>query len=470
MSQHPTLQRPKQRIYLFILFLLLLLFMAFAREWEYDEAWSYMGIQQSGFADIIRYTTFRFANNHLINSLYFKVLEDLGLRQVFFYRLLSIAGFVLFYVAASGILRILRINAYFIVFLLVTPFFLHFSLGRGYSLAIGCFAMSLLYLLKYLDDPQIKYEYAIVLYGAVATLSIFSFLFGFLAICLLLALVKLKQRKDIHTLILLLITGAVVYYVYRVGKIINNFDPDIVGSDSLTKSGTVSSIFTDLSYFSGLKYFGWYKYLKIAVILFCVVLLAIGWRRKTDMRQKRLLLLALIVISLLLMIAAHIGAGAKYPMGRAVFYLEFLLLLVVIPPIAASSGSSLRYVPLLVLAFGSLYHIVELNYEFKHPGFQTMLDRTGNKPLYTLTIDPAVYLVNQFDFQKPNLYQYKSARDLLPLIQKDSSATRFLLYPADHRDSLKTLAFRDLFPCREGFVLAEIAPPGTVRQPAPTQP
>jgi hypothetical protein len=99
-----------------------------------------------------------------------------------------------------------------------------------------------------------------------------------------------------------------------------------------------------------------------------------------------------------------------------------------------------------------------------------MLDRTGSKPLYTLTIDPAIYLVNQFDFQKPNLYQYKSARDLLPLIQKDSSATRFLLYPADHRDSLKTLAFRDLFPCREGFVLAEIAPPEAVRQPAPTQP
>ncbi len=90
-------------------------------------------------------------------------MEDLGLRQVFFFRLLSIAGFVLFYVAATGILRILRINAYFIVFLLVTPFFLHFSLGRGYSLAIGCFAMSLRYLLKYLDDPQTKYEYAIVL-------------------------------------------------------------------------------------------------------------------------------------------------------------------------------------------------------------------------------------------------------------------------------------------------------------------
>lgn len=446
----------KRQYYLFAFFLVLVLFIAFTREWEYDEAWSYMGVQSSGFADILRYTTFHFANNHLINSLYFKVLQSVGLRQVFFYRLLSIAGFLLFYLAASGILRMLKVNYYFIVFLLITPFFLHFSLGRGYSLAIGSFAMSVYYLLKYRETPKTKYEYAIVLFGALATLSIFSFLFGFLAICLLLALFKRKQPINIHTLLLLLISVAVVLYVYRIGKIINSTDPDIVGSDSLIKSGTVSSIFTDLSFYSGLKYFSWYKYFKIAVIASAIVLLVIGWRRNAGLPGNRTILLALLLISLLLMIAAHLAAGAKYPVGRAVFYLEFLLLLVLIVPVAASPRTALLYLPLFLLCFASGYHIFHLTAEFGRKGFRETLAVTGSKPVYAMTIDPALYLINQFYFQKPNICQRKTAGELIPIINKDSSATRYLLYQEDKRDSLMTIKFRDLCPCREGFILAEI--------------
>lgn len=100
--------------------------------------------------------------------------------------------------------------------MVVSPFsdrdtlFFYFTLGRGYGLAVGSFAFSVYFFLRSIDSQRVRDLYSFVFWGLLSCISIFSFLYPFLAQLLILTWYKRKELKNGHTVIMGLVILAVV--------------------------------------------------------------------------------------------------------------------------------------------------------------------------------------------------------------------------------------------------------------------
>lgn len=440
----------RTEIYIFIFFLIALLFFAFNADWVYDESTTYFRVHNNTLWDLLTYDKFKLANNHLFNSLYFKMLERLHSTAVVYYRLFSLVGFVLFFIANSRILKRLKINASYIIFLTVAPYFLYFIYGRGYSLAMGCMAMSFYYLLKYIEEQKVKYEYLIVFFGAISSLAVFSFMYGFLSILVVFGLFKIKHLKNIHTVLLSLIVLAVLLYIAKAGKIVNANDPDIIGvkTFSLFKYGTISSIFSDFSYRdyptsmffndeSHLQLITCFKILISLCIIIPVFYISKSSFKKIGLANIKTVLALLIVLPFLFMIAAHIFAGALYPLTRAVFYIEYLILLYILVSTVTYSKKIIFYIPAIIICLASFVHNGYAYYDLSHPNIKDALINTKSYPLYVLfTNDKNVSIINHlYGINKHNVKEGRGTQNIIPLVQKDSSKIRYIICWPEYRDS-----------------------------------
>jgi len=462
----------KKLVYVFIFFLSAFVIFAICNDWIYDESTSYLGVVNNSFWDLVTYNKFKLANSHVINSLYFSLLQRGNFTAVVYYRLLSLVGFGLFFMANARILRLLKINSFYIIFLIIAPYFFYFSYGRGYALAIGSFAMAFYYLLKYSKEPLVKYEYFIVLFGALSCLSIFSFLYGFLSLLIVFGIFKLKHLKSIHTLISGVIVLGVIFYVYTMGKIVNANDPSIIGVNnfSLLKYGTLSSIFSDFSYrdymvnlfFSHagvIRVIGLFKML----IMLCVIV-PLFYVRKDDFKRIdptniKTILSLLTILPFLLMVAAHIFAHALYPLTRAVFYLHYVLLLFILVSTVSYSKKLIFYIPLIILGITSLAYISYMFYDLSRPNIKDALVTTKNYPLYVLfENDKTVKLINNLNgINKTNITEGHSTPNIIPLVQKDSSNIRYIIcWPAYRDSSLNYFKNARAYRYRDGYSLIEI--------------
>ena len=61
---------------------LLSLYYAWARIWDYDEGWTFVSVKNESIADLLAYKHFNIANNHLLNSLWFKMMQLAGCKNV----------------------------------------------------------------------------------------------------------------------------------------------------------------------------------------------------------------------------------------------------------------------------------------------------------------------------------------------------------------------------------------------------
>src|SRR4051812_34200328 len=77
------------------IFIILVVY-AFVHTLEYDEAWTYLSVKNESFADLALYKNFNIANNHLLNSIWFKLMQLAGVKNIFFYRCASLASFFLY--------------------------------------------------------------------------------------------------------------------------------------------------------------------------------------------------------------------------------------------------------------------------------------------------------------------------------------------------------------------------------------
>jgi len=463
----------RKEVCIFFFFLIAFIFFARYNDWVYDESTSYYGVLNNTFWELLTYSKFKLANNHLINSFYFSLLQQGHFIDVVYYRMLGLVGFVLFFIANSRILKLLKINNFYIIFLTVAPYFFFFTYGRGYALAIGCFAMSLFYLLKYSKDQQVKYEYLIVLFGTISTLSIFSFLYGFLSILIVLGIFKIKHLKSIHTLLLALVVLALLLYIYKVGKIVNENDPAIIGINNfnLFKYGTVSSIFSDFSYrdnlanlfFTDAKHLRIITYFKLLITL-CVIIPMFYVRkinfRKFDPTNIKTILVLLIFLPFLFMAAANIFANALYPLTRAVFYLHYLILLFVLVSTVTYSKKLIFYIPIIIICSTSFIYSCYAYCDLSRPTIKEALVATKSYPLYVLfTNDKSVSLINNLSgINKENMKQGRGTQNIIPLVQKDSSKIRYIICWPEYRDSC-LVYFKNtrVYKYRNGYSLIEIS-------------
>jgi len=462
----------KREIYIFCFFLVAFIFFAYNNDWIYDEASSYNGVLNNTVWELLTYSKFKLANSHVINSLYFRLLQHGYFTNVFYYRILGLVGFVLFFIANLRILRLLKIKTFYIIFLIVAPYFFYFTYGRGYALAIGCFAMSFFYLLKYSKDQQVKYEYLIVFFGALSALSIFSFLYGFLSILVVFSIFKIKHLKSIHTLLLVFFVLALLAYIYKVGKIVNENDPSIIGINnfSLFKYGTISSIFSDFSYreylmnmfFDNVNHMLPITVFKLLITL-CVIIPMFYVRkiniRNIDLTNTKTILVLLMVLPFLFMAAANIFTHALYPLTRAVFYLHYIILLFVLVSTVTYSKKIIFYIPVVIICLTSFIYVCYSYYDLFRPSIKEALVSTKNFPLYVLfTNDQSVRLINDlYGVNKPNLKEGRGTQNIIPLVTRDTSKIRYIIcWPAYTDSCLVYFKNTKVHKYRDGYSLIEI--------------
>lgn len=412
----------------FLIFLFSFSLLSIFLDWHYDESWTFRDIKENSLIDLLTYNKFKYANNHLFNSLLFRICQVLEVKQMIFYRLLSLIGFCLYYYGVLKLLKYFELPFYNVFFFLITPFFFYFSLGRGYGLALGSFVLSFYYLISVFHEKRIKSEYLFLLFGVISSLSIFSFIYIFIASLIVYGIYKLKTGINIHLFIIGLISIITVFYIYFLGKIVNDFDTYTPSSNSFIKDGTLSSIISDLTYFSFFKEYSFYAYIKYGFIVLCILpFIKYKLIIKAGLLDKKYFLpVLLIAVSFLLMIIAHMVTTAKYPLNRAIYFIHFLIFLTII--ILFNKGKILLIIPLIYTTLIATFIIgIEIN-DLRYPKKYELIKQSGYSNLYILSHDPTFYVTNEFyKVNKKNIFMSRYPEDLIKLINSDISKNKYII-------------------------------------------
>lgn len=302
-----------------------LILLAGSQHWAFDESWSFVSVLDLTPTQIIAYDQFNLANNHVLNSLYFYLLQRMGVNLMLLYRLPALLAFFLYFYFVSKLLKLhkgYQLRHIDQLMLYLWPYFIYFAQGRGYGPAMAAFAGALYFFKLYFNEGRRRHLLYFILLSCLSMVSIFSFLFPFAAMMIILVL---RRFKDIfHSpvqILIIAISIPFVLYVADKGQIVSRCDPSIIGRDSLFRGGTISSL---ISYMS-LMEFAPDRVFYILKALFSLTLLPVIYL--VVKRKKWYIEITIVVVTLLLLVVAHYVMGAMYPVYRGVAYIIFLLLL-----------------------------------------------------------------------------------------------------------------------------------------------
>ncbi|MBN8851876.1 MAG: hypothetical protein BGO55_18995 [Sphingobacteriales bacterium 50-39] len=382
-----------KRIYPFIciFFFILLFTFAFLHTWEYDEAWTWLSVKNESFGDLVLYKHFNIANNHILNSLWFKLMQTIGCRHVIFYRMASLFSYILYcYFLWKAItwktpLADIKSDWWLILFFL-PPIMIYFTLGRGYAMATTFFLGSLYYMKAWLDEKRTSDYWKFFCCGVISSLSIVSFLFPFLAMLIYLFFRSGGKVFSVRNIISAVLVLPLLGYIYYVGKIILLNDKIINGTDHLFVNGMYSTFFGFLGIYDFifpspelLEHLNLVLISKILVPLSFVPVVWIMLRKRKARAFPELTLLVLITLMLL---SAHLVLKAKYPSDRSVIYFLYLLYIPIVLYIIREKNKlfKLHY---LVVIFFSLVNFAGYAYALARPDFYGVM---AAKPVRTYTI------------------------------------------------------------------------------------
>jgi len=157
----------------------------------HDESYSFVNIASQSFDKIFLYNVPCSGNNHLLNSLFLKIINVLGFNNEVILRLPNIAAYVVYFVASLRILRyfsspVARICG--LCLLTLNQFMLEFfSLARGYGLGLGFMMLSVSLLVDIIkQDLGGKYVTMCLVSAALSVLSNFTFLNYYLVLVVVL--------------------------------------------------------------------------------------------------------------------------------------------------------------------------------------------------------------------------------------------------------------------------------------------
>ncbi|MBZ0099957.1 MAG: hypothetical protein K8F30_12780, partial [Taibaiella sp.] len=302
-----------------------LFILACSEHWSYDEAMTYMNILDATPMEVIRYEKYRFANNHVLNSLYFLVLNKAGVTSLLAYRLPNFLAFFIYFWLISKLLKeqpgyqLRHIDQ---LMLYLWPYAVYFAQGRGYAMALVCMLGALVVLKRYLDEGKPQQLLGIVLLGGLSSLSIFSFIFPFASMLIVAGLSRFRQviKSPLQWLILVLALP-VAWYIFDKGRVVSEYDYSIIGGQSLFRGGTLSSLVSFLA-LTDLVPNNVFLALKVLILLTLAPALYLLIRRGTMYLE-----LTIALVTMLLLVVAHYAFGAMYPLYRSAAYLVILLLL-----------------------------------------------------------------------------------------------------------------------------------------------
>lgn len=365
-----------------IVFLVLIMY-ALMHTFEYDEAWTYLSVKNQSLFELISYKNFNIANNHLLNSLWFRLLQSAGVKSVFLYRCASLASFVAY---AFFLYKAVTYNNdfwrpkddWYLSLFFLPPVIFFFAMGRGYSIAIASFCASLYYLKVFVHEKNAEAYWLFFVCGVLSCVSIVSFFFPFVAMFLY---AHLKTYKDhffsVKTILSGLILLAVTSYIYYIGKTILLHDTIINGTDNLFVYGMYSTfisflnisslVFPDKDLYASINL----GFLSKALVLLTLIPVLWIFIYKHLTRHTELILL---FITTLLFLASHVILHSKYPSDRSVLYLLYLIYIPVILHIAQYQNKFFKLHFYSVLLF-ALINFVGFIIEITKPTIYSFLKK-----------------------------------------------------------------------------------------------
>jgi multisubunit Na+/H+ antiporter MnhG subunit len=446
---------------------LITLWYAWARIWDVDEGWTFVAVKSESIQDLLAYRHFNIANNHLLNSLWFKFMQSFGCKNVLFYRGLSLLSFfpyAYFLYRAAAYQATGRVEKWLPLFFL-PPVMFYFSAGRGYALAITAFCGSLYYLQTCIDDQKAVSYWKFIICGAISSLAIVSFFYPFAAMLIYLYAGKYRTRlftpRAVISGVLLL---GLTAYIYYIGKTILLNDKIINGTDNLFNNGMYSTFFGTLGLSDLIQWPTVYTQLhlemvsKILVIVtFLPVAAILLWKY-----LRQYFTLPVLFIATLLFLLGHIVMHAKYPSDRSALYLLFLIYIPVILVIAGTGNKLFRAHYYTAFLFGAL-NLIGFFYELSQPNiYSTLAQMPANQ--YTVYSDwpnyaDGAYTELYFGGRITFHYLAKSFETNLPLVDQKIKAA--LTDPHADFLLLQTSAYlrnKDLF--NRGFTIQPVISSG----------
>ena len=394
-----------------VIFFVPVFVIALMTEWQFDEAWTYFGIMHSSYKDIAEYTQFKLANNHVINSLYFHLLQGFGAKEEISYRLLSLGSYVVYCVFIYKLLRQAGYKqgmSYLVLFLL--PYVAYFSLGRGYAPAMACITAALYFYKSFEQGKHTKEFLFFVLSGCVASLSLFSFAFPFMAMLLVLVVTNFKDLLKPGRILILLVAVPVIAYVFVMGRIVNKNDLYIIGGNSLFVNGALSSIIGYLS-LSGIVAPKLYMVVKILVCASLIPAVIVLIKRKVLYTEHIVMLVTIVLMAL-----SHVFFGSKYPMFRGLMY---LILLMYLPFVyTAFKKNYLVSLHLVIISAIGVYSMgLQVDKSLKCNDYNVLAYMAKvHKPLIVDNVNPCIELYDHLYFKDSvKVVQYEMEE---PLIEK----------------------------------------------------
>jgi len=382
-----------KRIYplLCIFFFILVFIYAFLHTWEYDEAWTWLSVKNESFGDLVLYKHFNIANNHILNSLWFKLMQTIGCSHVIFYRMASLLSYILYcyflWKAITWKTPLWKGAAdWWLILFFLPPILIYFSLGRGYAMATAFFAGSLYYMKAWLDEKRTSDYWKFFCCGVISSLAIVSFLFPFLAMLIYIFFRsggKVFSARNIISAVLVL---PLLGYIYYVGKIILLNDKIINGTDHLFVNGMYSTFFGFLGIYDFIfpspELLERLNLVLISKILVPLSLVPVVWIMIRRRKARAFSELTLLVLVTFMLLCTHLVLKTKYPSDRSVLYFLYLLYIPIILYIIRERNKFFKLHYFVVLFF-SLVNFAGYSYALMRPDFYGVM---AAKPAQTYTI------------------------------------------------------------------------------------
>ena len=372
-----------KRIYplLFLVFCIFIFCFAYFHTWEVDEAWTYLSVKNESFFDILAYTHFNIANNHALNSIWFKLMQSAGAHNVIWFRLASLVSFLFYgyflYRTVTFKTTMWNISSdWWLILFFLPPIMVYFTLGRGYGMATASFLGALFYMKVWLEDRKEPGYWKFFFLAFFSSLSIVSFLFPFLAMLAYLAIRTgdpLFSKRNLITAVLLL---PLIAYIYYVGKVILLNDKIINGTDHLFVNGMYSTFIGALSIYDFVfpypDLITRFPLVAISKALVLLSLLPVLWIIFRKRQARAYVELSILLFFTVLVGMVHLLLKSKYPSDRSIIYVLYLFYIPVICYLVRSGNRYFKWHYFIVLLF-SLINFYSYFYSLFRPSLYTTL-------------------------------------------------------------------------------------------------
>ena len=433
----------------------------FGFDWFYDEAWTWQDVEKSSIPGVIKYDPFFYANNHLINSLWAKLLQYVGVSNLMFFRCLSILSGVVFFVFSFGLFQRLHVAKWKYLLIVVSPFLLFFSQARGYALSFAGLAVAFYYISFLIEGSSSwKQIFIIGISLSVSILSNFSFVF-FNSVLLSLVVLRCFKISNVYYGLGLasMYLGPLLYTLYY-GLRVSKMDPFIIGSDSF-----LDFIVAAIGCLAYSKPWGLLGITKWPIIVTSIVfgLAFIGMIRPV-MRKKSLVrfLLLSLILSLGLTVASHLVLGSSFPVSRATLVYVYLVLIVVILGTTGYESSKLTRWSLVLYLAHSIIVCISFLLDLGRPRVRDVLLDTNdsNTPLYVWTYNPAyVQMAKEQNVNRLQSFDVDNINDRIKSDSLEQDEILLIIHQKFVQEmDLNSYVIKESIPVQRGMVLYRLEP------------